>query len=97
MNPSPKKSPQIGVTCNRTQDQSYNSTEEMGESTHTRAKTSNTTQEQDHKSESRLEGVNRQNLKFTNFEHALCSGSVLEIIRSVEDCSSCYELLNQCG
>jgi hypothetical protein len=26
-----------------------------------------------------------RNLKFTNFEHALCSGLVLEIIRSAED------------
>jgi hypothetical protein len=47
--------------------------------------------------ESRLEGVNRRNLKFTNFEHALYPGLVLEIIRSVEDSFSCYELLNQCG
>jgi hypothetical protein len=30
-------------------------------------------------SESRQEGVNRRNLKFTNFEHALCLGLVLEM------------------
>jgi hypothetical protein len=47
--------------------------------------------------ESRLEGVNRKNLKFTNFKHTLCSGLVLEIIRSAEDSSPCQELLNQCG
>jgi hypothetical protein len=40
-------------------------------------------------SESRLEGVNRRNLNFTNFEHALCPGLVLELIRSVEDSSPC--------
>jgi hypothetical protein len=34
--------------------------------------------------------VNRQNLKFINFEHALCLGLVLEIIRSAEDSSPCY-------
>jgi hypothetical protein len=39
--------------------------------------------------ESRLEGVNRQNLKFTNFKRALCMGLVLEIIQSVEDSSPC--------
>jgi hypothetical protein len=37
--------------------------------------------------ESRLEGVNRRNLKIRNFEHALCPGLVLEIIRSAEDSS----------
>jgi hypothetical protein len=47
--------------------------------------------------ESRLEGVNRQNLKIINFEHSLCPGLVLEIIRSVKYSSPCYELLNQCG
>jgi hypothetical protein len=47
--------------------------------------------------QSRLEGVNRQNLKIINFEHALCLGLVLEIIRSAEDISPLYELLNQCG
>ena len=47
--------------------------------------------------ESYLEGVNRKNLKFTNFKHTLCSGLVLEIIRSAEDSSPCQELLNQCG
>jgi hypothetical protein len=47
--------------------------------------------------ESHLEGVNSQNLKIINFEHALYRGLVLEIIRSAEDKFSCYELLNQCG
>jgi hypothetical protein len=47
--------------------------------------------------ESLLERVNGRNLKFINFEHALCLGLVLEIIRSAEDSSPCYELLNQCG
>jgi hypothetical protein len=47
--------------------------------------------------ESRLEGVNRRNLKIINFEHALCPSLVLEINRSVEDISPCQELLNQCG
>jgi hypothetical protein len=47
--------------------------------------------------ESRLEDVNRQNLKVINFENALHLGLVMEIILSAEDCSSCYELLNQCG
>ena len=37
--------------------------------------------------ESRLEGVNRRNLKIRNFEYALCPGLVLEIIRSAEDSS----------
>jgi hypothetical protein len=46
--------------------------------------------------ESRLQRVIRRNLKIINFEHALCPGLVLEIIRSVEDSSPCYELLNQC-
>jgi hypothetical protein len=41
--------------------------------------------------------VNRRNLKIMNFEHVLCPGFVLEIIRSAEDSSPCYELLNQCG
>jgi hypothetical protein len=39
--------------------------------------------------ESRLEGVNRRNLKIINFEHALCPGLVLELIRSAEDSSPC--------
>jgi hypothetical protein len=39
-------------------------------------------------------GVNRRNLKIINFEHALFSGLVLEIIWSAEDSSPCYELLN---
>jgi hypothetical protein len=47
--------------------------------------------------ESRLEGVNRRNLKFIKFEHTLYPGLVLEIIQSAEDSFSCYELLNQCG
>jgi hypothetical protein len=47
--------------------------------------------------ESRLEGVNRQNLKIIYFEHALYPGLVLEIIRSAEDSFSCNELLHQCG
>jgi hypothetical protein len=47
--------------------------------------------------QSRLEGVNRRNLKIINFEHTLCLGLVLEIIRSAEDISPFYELLNQCG
>jgi hypothetical protein len=38
--------------------------------------------------------VNRRNLKFTNFKHALCPGLALEIIQSAEDSSPCYELLN---
>jgi hypothetical protein len=46
--------------------------------------------------ESRLEGVNRRNLKFTNFKHALCPGLVLELNRSVKDSSPCLELFNQC-
>jgi hypothetical protein len=46
--------------------------------------------------ESRLEGVNRRNLKIINFEHALCPGLVLEIIQSAKYSSPCYELLNQC-
>jgi hypothetical protein len=51
------------------------------------------------KIESRLKGggVNRRNLKITNFEHTLYSGLVLEITRSAEDSSPSYELLNQCG
>jgi hypothetical protein len=40
---------------------------------------------QSEKGESCLEGVNRQNLKILGFEHAICPGLVLEIIRSVED------------
>jgi hypothetical protein len=44
---------------------------------------------------SRLEeGVNRRNLKFTNFKHALRPGLVLELNRSTEDSSPCQELLN---
>jgi hypothetical protein len=39
--------------------------------------------------ESRLEGVNRRNMKIINFEHALCPGLVLELIRSAEDGSPC--------
>jgi hypothetical protein len=45
-----KEYPQFGVSCSHTQDQSYNLAQERGESTHTRAKTSNTTQEQERKS-----------------------------------------------
>jgi hypothetical protein len=47
--------------------------------------------------ESRLEGVNRRNLKFINFEQALFPGLVFEIFQSAEDSSPCYELLNKCG
>jgi hypothetical protein len=51
--------------------------------------------------ESRLEGVNRSNLKIINFEHALHLGLGLDMnnneLRSAEDSSSCYELLNLCG
>jgi hypothetical protein len=47
--------------------------------------------------ESRLEGVNRRNLKFTNFKHTLRPGLALELNRSAEDSSPCLELLNQCG
>jgi hypothetical protein len=51
--------------------------------------------------ESRLEGVNRQNLKIINFDHTLHLGLGLEKnnneLRSAEDSSSCYELLNQYG
>jgi hypothetical protein len=40
-------------------------------------------------------------LKIINFEHTLNLGLGLEInnneLRSAEDSSSCYELLNQCG
>jgi hypothetical protein len=43
--------------------------------------------------ESRLEGVNRQNLKFINFKHVLRPGLALELNRSVEDCFPCNELL----
>jgi hypothetical protein len=39
--------------------------------------------------DSRLEGVNRQNLKIINFENTLCSGLALEIIQSAEDSSPC--------
>jgi hypothetical protein len=49
------------------------------------------------RSKSPRRGVNRQNLKFTNFKHALCPGLVLEIVRRAKDSSPCYELLNQCG
>jgi hypothetical protein len=52
--------------------------------------------EDDETVESRLEGVNRRNLKIINFKHALYPGLVLEIIRSAEDRFSCYELLNLC-
>jgi hypothetical protein len=52
--------------------------------------------EDDETVESRLEGVNRRNLKIINFKHALYPGLVLEIIHSAEDRFSCYELLNQC-
>jgi hypothetical protein len=45
---------------------------------------------------SRLEGMNRRNLKIMNFEHALCPGLALELNRSVEDSSPYYKLLNQC-
>jgi hypothetical protein len=45
--------------------------------------------------ESRLEGVNRQNLKFRNFKHALRPGLALELNWSTEDSSPCLELLNQ--
>jgi hypothetical protein len=48
-------------------------------------------------SESRLEGVNRQNLKFTNIKHTLCSGLALELNQSAKDSSPCLEFLNQCG
>jgi hypothetical protein len=47
--------------------------------------------------ESRLEGVNRRNLKFINFKHALRPGLALELNRSSKDSSLCLELLNQCG
>jgi hypothetical protein len=43
--------------------------------------------------ESRLEGVNRRNLKFINL-NTLESGLALELNSSVEDCFPCYELLN---
>jgi hypothetical protein len=50
------------------------------------------------KSESRLEGgVNRQNLKIINFEHALRLGLALELNQSSKDSFPCLELLNQCG
>jgi hypothetical protein len=46
-------------------------------------------------------GVNRRNLKIINFEHTLHPVLGLEInnskLQSVEDSSSCYELLNQYG
>jgi hypothetical protein len=48
-------------------------------------------------SESRLEGVNRRNLKFINFTHALRPGLALELNRNAEDGFLCLELLNQCG
>jgi hypothetical protein len=47
--------------------------------------------------ESRLEGVNRRNLKFTNFKHILRPGLALEMNQSLKDSSPCLELLNQCG
>jgi hypothetical protein len=40
-----KEYPQFGVPCSRTQDQSYNLEQELGDITHTREKRSNTTQE----------------------------------------------------
>jgi hypothetical protein len=46
--------------------------------------------------ESRLEGVIRRNLKFTNFKHALRPGLALKLNQSSEDSSPCLELLNQC-
>jgi hypothetical protein len=47
--------------------------------------------------ESRLEGVNRRNLKFTNFKRVLRPGLALELNRSTEDNSPCLEFINQCG
>jgi hypothetical protein len=44
-------------------------------------------------SESRLEGMNRRNLKFINFKHTLRPGLTLELNRSTEDYFSCYDLL----
>jgi hypothetical protein len=41
--------------------------------------------------------VNRRNLKFINFKHALRPGLALELNRSSKDGSPCLELLNQCG
>jgi hypothetical protein len=42
-------------------------------------------------------GVNRRNLNFINFKHALRPGLALELNRSAEDCFSCYELLKLMG
>jgi hypothetical protein len=39
--------------------------------------------------ESRLEGVNRRNLKIINFEHTLCQGLALELKRCAEYSSPC--------
>jgi hypothetical protein len=47
--------------------------------------------------ESGLDGVNRRNLKFITFKHALRPGLALELNRSLKDSSPCLELLNQCG
>jgi hypothetical protein len=47
--------------------------------------------------ESRLKGVNRRNLKFTNFKRALRSGLALELNRGSKDSFPCLKLLNQCG
>jgi hypothetical protein len=47
--------------------------------------------------ESRLVGVNRRNLKFINFKHALRSWLALELNRSSKDSFPCLELLNQYG
>jgi hypothetical protein len=41
--------------------------------------------------------VNRRNLKFINFKHALRLGLALELNWSAKDCFSCYELLNLMG
>jgi hypothetical protein len=47
--------------------------------------------------DSRLEGVNRRNLKFINLDHTLRLGLALELNQSSEESSPCQELLNQCG
>jgi hypothetical protein len=39
--------------------------------------------------ESRLEGVNRRNVKFINFKHTLGPGLALELNSSPKECFSC--------
>jgi hypothetical protein len=63
----------------------------------TKSPPSNPTRWEGRLSESRLKGVNRQNLKLTNFGHALRLGLALELNQSSKDGSPCLEFLNQRG